>query len=183
MRKYFRSFNNIGLRSFEPVDLNEYKNFLDNVDVTKFLEMGDQPTSDRILQDTLLESKSRDNIVMSIIDIKKEKLIGTAGLYLINWSARRAQFRILIGNTDYYGKGIGTDVTRTIVDYGFNRLNLEMIYLGVNISNEAAIKVYKNAGFSEGGLMRKFIFNNGKYYDSIHMSIIREEFRKNLDEN
>ena len=55
--------------------------------------------------------------------------------------------------------------------------------LGLRYFELIDLNEYKNAGFSDGGLVRKFIFNNGKYYDSIHMSIIREEFRKNLDEN
>lgn len=178
MRKYFKNLNKFGLRAFEEDDLDTYRDFLDNSDVTKFLEMGDKPTSKIILNNTLCEAKSKDNIVFSIVEKENDKLIGTTGLYLINWTARRAQFRILMGDPEYYGKGIGTKVTKSVVEYGFERLNLEMIYLGVNKENLAAIKVYKNSGFIEGGIMRKFIYNDGKYYDSIHMSIVKEEFNK-----
>ena len=142
------------------------------------LLFGDKPTSEIILKNTLSESKLMETVMFSIVEKENDKLIGTAGLYLINWTARRAQFRILMGDPKYYGKGIGTKVTKSIIEYGFNRLNLEMIYLGVNKENLAAIKVYKNSGFIEGGIMRKFIYNDGKYYDSIHMSIVKEEFNK-----
>lgn len=178
MRKYFKDLDKFGLRAFEEGDLDIYRDFLDNSDVTKFLEMGDKPTSEIILKNTLSESKLMETVMFSIVEKENDKLIGTAGLYLINWTARRAQFRILMGDPKYYGKGIGTKVTKSIIEYGFNRLNLEMIYLGVNKENLAAIKVYKNSGFIEGGIMRKFIYNDGKYYDSIHMSIVKEEFNK-----
>ena len=53
-----------------------------------------------------------------------------------------------------------------------------MIYLGVNVENIQALRVYKNAGFVEEGKTRKFIYNNGVYYDSINMSITKEDFLK-----
>tara|TARA_B100000575_G_scaffold285167_1_gene280122 strand:- start:1129 stop:1446 length:318 start_codon:yes stop_codon:yes gene_type:complete len=97
-----------------------------------------------------MRSKSKDNIVFSIVEKKNDKLIGTSCLYLINCTARRAQFRILMGDPEYYEKGIGNKVTESANEYGVDRLNLEMIYLGVNEENLVAIKVYRISGFIEG---------------------------------
>ena len=52
MRKYFKDLDKFGLRAFEEGDLDIYRDFLDNSDVTKFLEMGDKPTSEKILKNT-----------------------------------------------------------------------------------------------------------------------------------
>ena len=59
MRKYFKNLNKFGLRAFEEDDLDTYRDFLDNSDVTKFLEMGDKPTSKIILNNTLCEVNQR----------------------------------------------------------------------------------------------------------------------------
>ena len=173
---YFRSGKIFGIRSFEESDLNDLKSMLDDPEVSKFLEMGDRPTDERVLKNIHKEAMSQDSIVMSIVSKKDKKFIGTTGFYLINWSARRAQFRILIGLPKYFGKGIATEVTSILVEYAFQRLNLEMIYLGVNEKNISAINAYKNAGFKTDGKMRKFVYNNGIYYDSLHMSITKEDF-------
>ena len=182
---YFKESKNLGLRAFEKIDLIKYKNFLNDHNVTKYLEMGDKPVTESVLEQTFTESNSSPNDIVFAVDQKKNKnFIGTTGLYLINWVARRAQFRILLGETKFYGKGYGTEVTKLVVNYGFNRLNLESIYLGVNEENTAAIKTYENAGFIADGRYRKFIYNNGKYYDSINMTITKEEFNLGIiDEN
>ena len=42
--------------------------------------------------------------------------------------------------------------------------------------NTRALKCYEKCGFKEYGRRRKCKFINGKYYDSISMDILREEF-------
>ena len=177
---YFKENETIGLRSLKKDDLDKYKSFLDNPKVTEYLEMGDRPTTQKILDDTYFEANNTsENIVFAVEDKKKKIFIGTAGLYLINWVARRAQYRILLGNINDSNKGMGTGATELVIHYGFKRLNLEMIYLGVNEQNIQAIKVYEKSGFIKEGKIRKFVYNNGIFYDSINMSITREDFFKN----
>jgi len=169
----------IGLRSFLRDDLENYSNFLNDEKVTEFMEMGDKPTTEKLLEDTYKEANfSENNVVFSVEILKNKTFIGTTGLYLINWVARRAQFRILIGGRKNFNRGFGTETTKLVVDYGFKRLNLELIYLGVNEKNEAAIKAYKKSGFVEEGKHRNFVYNNGVYYDSINMSITKEDYQK-----
>ncbi len=175
---YFRETNNLGLRSFVRDDLLKYKDFLNDHRVTKYLEMGDKPVTEKTLEDTFDEANYSENDVVFSAELKQNKVfLGTTGLYLINWIARRAQFRIFLGETKYFRKGYGTEITKLVVEYGFNRLNLESIYLGVNDKNEAAIKVYKNAGFVPDGRYRKFIYNDGIFYDSLNMTITKEDFK------
>ena len=174
---YFIETTNLGLRSFERQDLTKYKNFLNDHRVTKYLEMGDKPTTEKSLEDTFNEANFSKNDIVFSVEVKNGNIfIGTTGLYLINWVARRAQFRILLGDVKSYGKGLGTQATKLVVEYGFNRLNLESIYLGVNEENIAAIKTYEKAGFIADGKYKKFIYNNGKYYDSVNMTITKEDF-------
>ena len=47
-----------------------------------------------------------------------------------------------------------------------------------NEENVAAIKTYQNVGFVADGKYRKFIYNNGKYYDSINMTITNNKYTK-----
>ena len=176
---YYKKSNLVGLRTFSKNDFELYSIILDDEQTTKYMEMGDRPTSEKILDNTYKEANFDDNSVVFSVDcLENKKFIGTTGLYLINWVARRAQFRVLIGGEkNIQNKWYGTEITKLIVEYGFKRLNLELIYLGVNEKNIAAIKVYKKAGFIEEGKIRKFVYNNGIYYDSINMSITKEDFQ------
>ena len=111
---------------------------------------------------------------------KPEKVIGSTGLTYINWVYRTAEFSITIGDKDYRGKGIGSDTLRTLIDHGFNSLNLNRIWCEV-YSNNAAIDVYKRIGFKEEGLLRETVFKNGKYLDSHILSMLKSDWESKVE--
>ena len=49
--------------------------------------------------------------------------------------------------------------------------------------NERALKCYKKCGFKEYGRRRQSKFVDGKYYDSIEMDILNEEFNESVIRN
>ena len=83
---------------------------------------------------------------------------------------------MLIGEKDFWGGGYGTEITELITYYGFDRLNLNRIYLGYTADNKAAGKVYQKAGYVFEGTLKKDIYRNSKYYDSIRMAILRKDY-------
>jgi RimJ/RimL family protein N-acetyltransferase len=73
---------------------------------------------------------------------------------------------------DYQGQGLGTHLTRVILQEarsrGFHRVGLEVV-----AENAAAIKVYQRAGFSvEGRLKDAFFGDDGKYHDQLIMGVV-----------
>lgn len=74
-----------------------------------------------------------------------EKYVGNVQLTDIR--DNKAQFHIFIGEKSYWGKGIATEATKLVLDYGFGVLKLEEIYLHVKEGNPAAIKAYRKCGF------------------------------------
>lgn len=103
-----------------------------------------------------------------------DQVIGHVGLYSLNWLARHAELRILIG--EGRGRGLGTEATRLVIAYGFERLNLNKVWLGVNADNVAGLRCYEKAGMTREGTLRAEIFRNGRYYDAIRLSILRDEY-------
>ena len=104
------------------------------------------------------------------------RFLGTAGLYGIQPTHRAAEYRIFLGNKPYWGRGYGTQVTQAILGYGFGRLNLHSIWLGVNEHHIRAYNLYKKVGFVEEGCLRERFFRDG-YHDMIRMSILEDEWR------
>jgi len=72
-----------------------------------------------------------------------------------------AEFHIFIGETKYWGKGIGKNATYEMIRIGFCELHLKKIYLNVNEQNFAAIKAYEKSGFVAKGNI------NGQIYMEI----------------
>jgi RimJ/RimL family protein N-acetyltransferase len=65
-----------------------------------------------------------------------------------------------------------------LMHFVFRDLNLNRLELDVYAYNERAYKCYLKCGFKEEGRMRKKLFRDGKYWDVIKMSILREEFEE-----
>ncbi len=72
--------------------------------------------------------------------------------------------------------GYGTEAIELLLEYCFNTVNLNRIELEVYDYNIRAIKSYRKIGFIEEGRKRQFMWNKGKYYDAIMMSILAEEW-------
>ncbi len=166
------------LRGLERADLSKNMfQWANDPEVTHFMFMGLKPNTMEALEaeyDTLI--KSEKDIVFAIVDKKTGQHIGNAGLYVINWVSRSAEYRIIIGEKKFWGKGYGQEAASLILRYGFDKLNLNRIWLGVNASNKAGAACYRKAGFRDEGVLRQEIYRNGQYYDAIRMSVLRKEF-------
>lgn len=177
MIKGFLSGEKVILRGFEKEDIKYLYNWINNSEVTHYMFMGERPAiMERLTENWEKEVKSSSDIVFAIIERKHDRVIGSAGLYSINCISRHAEFRIIIGEKDFWSKGIGSEVAIIVIEYAFNKLNLNKIWLGVNADNAGAVKSYEKAGFVREGILRQEIYRNGRYYDAVRMSVLREEF-------
>lgn len=173
----FLTGDKIALRGIRRSDLEHYRRWLDNAEVTHFLEMGWRPTHDQDLEAVFKNMTENHETVAFVVEHKSSgQPVGVCGLYLIQWLARRGQFNILIGDPAMWDQGLGSEATRLILAYGFDTLNLESIQLGVNGDNVRAVRAYEKAGFVHEGVRRKFVYRNGRYYDVVVMSVLREDY-------
>lgn len=177
MHKPFLSGDLVALHGLTRDDMPAYRQWIDNPDATQLMETGWRPASDADMDSIYRSStEASDTVVFTIVPHDLGRAVGVVGLYLLQWICRRGEFRIFIGDDDGRGKGYGTEAARLVVDYGFGKLNLETIYLGVNSENAGAIRSYEKAGFRREGIRRKLIYRNTRYYDALMMSILREEW-------
>lgn len=119
----------------------------------------------------------------AIVNLENDELIGNCGIMNINRKDRCGEVGIFIGNEENRNKGYGAEVLKLLLDYGFNYLNLNNIKLDLMEFNERALACYKKCGFKEYGRRRKCNFVNGKYYDTIEMDILAEEFNESFIKN
>lgn len=92
------------------------------------------------LEKVLLDESSKRFAIM--VDTK---YIGNVQLTDIN--DKSAFFHIFIGDTEYWGKGIGTTTTRMMLKHGFIEMGLEKIKLRVRKGHLRAYNIYKKLGF------------------------------------
>ena len=91
------------------------------------------------------------------------------------------ELTIGIFDARYQGRGIGTYTVRKTCDFGFRRLRLSRIELGVYPCNTRAHSCYRRCGFKEEALLRDFLYNGGVFCDVIWMSLLRSEWEASQD--
>jgi [ribosomal protein S5]-alanine N-acetyltransferase len=176
----FMSGSQVYLRPLERGDLNDrYLGWLNDPEVNRYLESGTFPTTAQDLEAFYQQTTgSRNQVIFAIIDCKSDLHIGNVKLGPIHWIHRSAIFGILIGDSQFWGKGIGLEATRLAVEYGFHKLNLRRIDLGVLADHKTAIACYEKAGFRVEGRLREDLFHDGEYKDRIWMGLLRTEYQR-----
>lgn len=114
-----------------------------------------------------------------IEETENSTLIGMVFLKDINLIHRNAEFAIFIGDDKVKGKGYATQATNKALDFAFNKLNLNRVFLKVQEDNANAIKLYTKCNFKKEGVLRKSVYKNGNYLDELVFSILQSEFREN----
>ncbi len=123
-------------------------------------------------------SRSNSEIVLAIRWKKNDLHIGNISLQRINWVSRSAELAIIIGNKKYWNKGVGTEAYSLMIDYAFDRLNLNRISSGQTLRNKGMINVCIKCGMKEEGIARESMFKEGEYIDTVTYSILSKEREK-----
>lgn len=173
----------VGSRIYlSPIDTGDYEIFtewLNDLETSLYLAAGSQIRTAEIEKEKL-EKMTREDHHFAVVDLEKDELLGTSGLFKADHINRSAELGIFIGNKKYQEKGYGPETIKLVLDYGFNLLNLHSIYLFTYSFNRRAIRCYERCGFKHAGRLRDAYLLGGKKYDSLLMDILCDEFEGSI---
>lgn len=158
--------------------LPKYVEWLNDWEVIRYLAPG-VPMPMNLEDETEWFQRHRGDktsTIFAILALPEKQLIGNCGLHELDWKNRMAVFGIFVGDKNYWGKGYGTDATRTLLRFAFQELGLNRVELEVYDFNPRAIRAYEKAGFRRDGVRRQRLYREGAFHDSYMMSILREEW-------
>ena len=124
------------------------------------------------------KEKTEGSINFEIWHKKDKKLIGLAGFNRLNWYDRNTNIFAIIGEKDYWGQGIGTQIAQLLIEYGFNELNLHKIKAGIFSPNKSSLRVAEKAGFKYEATHKEEIYIDGGYVDRIMLAIFKDDWKK-----
>lgn len=104
------------------------------------------------------------------------RYIGFAILGKFDEANRSASWRGGIENSQYWGRGYGTEVVELMLRYAFNTLQLHRVHLRVAAYNVRALRCYGKCGFRVEGIERQSFQVDGEWHDDLLMAILREEW-------
>jgi L-amino acid N-acyltransferase YncA len=100
--------------------------------------------------------------------------IGVCGLTNINWFHRTAEWSLYI-STLFQSNGCAESALKTLIKHGFDSLNLNRIWGDIFSTNTKCIQLAEKIGFTKEGELRNSYYKNGKYINSIIVSMLKEE--------
>src|SRR5437867_2652869 len=103
------------LRPLHPGDFALITRWVNDGDVTYTMFTGQRPqTEQQVAEEWGRTVQSAANIVFLAEEKEGRCPIGLCGLYDVHPTARKAEFRILIGEKAFWNKGCGTEMTELL---------------------------------------------------------------------
>jgi RimJ/RimL family protein N-acetyltransferase len=152
----------------------------------RYLHWSNQPETarliDRYLPVTELEHEAflksiladKSKIFFSVCHAAKKKFLGVCALKNIDLRNRKAELYICLGEEQGRGKGYGGLVVNELLNYAFDMLNLNRVYLYTPEYNRMAIRCYKKVGFVVEGRFLDDIYRDGRYFDTVRMCFLKK---------
>ncbi|MDP9328620.1 MAG: GNAT family N-acetyltransferase [Actinomycetota bacterium] len=166
----------VTLRPTERADLPRLWELLEDMDVAVLADGGPVvPTSLSRYEarfDRQIVDPPNDRIEF-VIEADGE-LVGQCQLHYIDHFHRRCDLGIALGR-EYWGRGLGQDAVRVLVDYAFTHLDLRRVGLRVLADDARAVGAYTKAGFVEEGRLRGYSIVEGRTHDDLLMAAIRDD--------
>lgn len=106
------------------------------------------------------------------IELKDRKgLVGTIGFNAWAPKHKRAEIGYEL-HPDYWRQGYAREAASAVLSFGFQQLGLDRVGAVVFIDNKASHALLIRLGFEMEGVLRKYIHQNGKSYDTNVYSLI-----------
>jgi ribosomal-protein-alanine N-acetyltransferase len=174
---HFLEGTRIYLREIRLSDANEnYYRWMNDPEVTRFLESRFYPNSMESLQNYVLEkSRTADNVFLGIFLKEDDRHIGNIKLGPINWIHRFGDVGVIIGEKDCWGRGYATEAIQLLTEHAFRRLNLNRLTAGCYATNVGSARAFLKAGWHQEAVRPRYFYSDGDYVDLVLLGILRPE--------
>lgn len=167
------------LRPIQLSDVTDkYVHWLNDKEVIRGLENPVIPyTKDRLQQYILKMISTPDNYMFAIIDVRSNEHIGNVKLHNFNEHANHCEVGIMIGDKNFWNKGVGTEALSLVLWFAFDVLKVNKVWASVHQTNLASLNLFQKLGFIQEGILRKHTVTDHRWVDKIMLGIFEHEFK------
>ena len=167
----------VTLREFGWEDLADIRSWVCDADITRhlsgtFMKPHTVEQTEQYLKN-ILEGGSGANFVIAERDTLT--YLGQCNLMMVDTVARKAELAFVL-KKEHIGQGYGYEAGKLLIDFAFNQMNLNRVWLNVHADNLRAIRMYEKLGLRHEGRLREAMYRDGKYEDLLVMGALRREW-------
>ncbi|HBY56153.1 MAG TPA: N-acetyltransferase, partial [Coxiellaceae bacterium] len=96
-------------------------------------------------------------------------MIGTMTVYINSYHSV-ADIGIMLGDKNYWGKGIGKEAWESVMNLLLNKTEIRKVTGGALSCNNSMVKIFKGTGMQEDGVRKNQEIVDGKLYDIVHFA-------------
>lgn len=172
--KPFIAGKKVELRPFTSDLFSEkYLEWLNDPEVNEYSRRLIGPTND-LSSRKFIDCLGQDEHILAIFLKGSGEHVGNIQFGSINWKDSCAEIRIVVGDKNVWGKGVGTEAIYLVTKHLFEVAGLNRVE--ANTCNPAFEKCMSKLGWTKEGTMRQKFYLNKKFHDYHFYSILAKDF-------
>jgi len=149
--------------------------------IKEFLTIDENRSYEDVVREFIIRERDDSKEQYTIVLKNDNKQIGRVYIAKIDRNHDSLDItRIYIGDKNNIGKGYGKEAMILLLQYCFNTLKMERVTIDHYPNNYKASNLYLSLGFQYEGIMRNAAKRNNQYFDLHLMSILKNDYYKNL---
>jgi ribosomal-protein-alanine N-acetyltransferase len=168
------------LKSVSPANVHELFNSKSKEEIKKFFDCDETGYEFFLgMHENGMETNRISLIFFQIFHSESNRLLGEFGFHTWNKSHMRAELYYFLKKEEDKMHGFMSEVMESLLNFGFNTLNLHRIEAKVAPWNTASKKLLAKFQFTLEGTMREDYCVDGVNEDSECFSLLKREYLKN----
>ncbi|SFK60663.1 ribosomal-protein-alanine N-acetyltransferase [Halobacillus dabanensis] len=110
-----------------------------------------------------------------VIENDAKEVIGIFRFHKLNFWHKKTEMGAIL-HPDFQRSGVMTEVFRTVLPYGFEKLGLNRIVGDIFAENEGSRQLLKKFGFREEGVLRATDYDGHNFHDTVVFSMLKQEY-------
>jgi ribosomal-protein-alanine N-acetyltransferase len=166
------------LRKIVPEDAKDLFDFLSDVTVNQYTTHN--PFENIVQVQRLINGMqqgfdAKQKILLGIAAKGAKKIIGYCGFHAFDEYNLIGDISFCLAK-EHWGQGIMTEAIQTMVQFGFEKIELNRIEAKAMFQNTSSFRVLEKAGFQKEGLIRQGLLKNHAFYDLYLYSILKSDY-------
>lgn len=134
----------------------------------------DLETSNKFVRQKIKQASQKEQFCFVVVLKSNSEIIGMVMIKNIDWTIPKGELAYFI-DKDFEGMGITSNAVKWVVQYCFEQLEMEKLYIKFNPENVASKKVAINNGFEKEGLLkREFRTGQGQLTDVERYGLLKK---------
>ncbi len=168
--------DHIVLRPLNKADIENRVRWFNDADVRKTLIISERFELEKTIR-WFEKIQADDSRIELIIETPQKIPVGIIGLADISRAHRTAEIYLVIGQKEFWGKGVMLEAECLLIDWAFNSLGLEKIWAEARPDNVASLITMKKIGFHVEGTLQSEKVIDGTRIDVLRLGLLKTDFK------